>query len=171
MRDFYLRNYIVTLSILVLALFIERYFNQEKGYEISFIIISIPVTITLFNLLIRRIIWFKSYFLSGYNILTSKRRFQKEFDFSKDILFHKLIESIQNAKYKIVKTDENTGDIFAIFPIGLDTSGENIYITLEENNSITTADFHSVYFQSITNRDNKSTYNRLIKEFEKSLII
>ncbi len=138
-----------------------------------YILCSIPIFgPVIFNISIRKNLWFKPYFLSKYNILTSKKRFQKEFDFSKELLFHKLLEVLHDSGFKIIQTNENTGDIFAITLMSWFSFGENIYISLDELNGKTTLDFQSVYLRRyVTSDKNMINYELMREEFEKSLII
>jgi hypothetical protein len=126
----------------------------------------------VFSIIIRNSERFESYFTSKYNIFTAKTRYQQEFDFSKDILFDKLIEVMTEAGFKIRRTDKVTGHIFATAPISWFSWGENIYINLKEENSKTTLDFCSAcLFQIYSWGKNERNYDRFLGEFEKSLTI
>jgi hypothetical protein len=150
----------------------NHYLNAE-GWINSWIIVYLTGCIFLFSFTLRKIYWFKPYFVSKYNILTSKVRYMKEFDFSKEILFEKFIEALHNAGFKIIMSNKNSGDIFAITKISWRSYGENIYITLKENSGNTTVDFCSACFFQVYSWGNKNeiNYEKLIKEFENSLII
>ncbi|MBA3900164.1 MAG: hypothetical protein H0X62_08145, partial [Bacteroidetes bacterium] len=126
----------------------------------------------IFSLAIKNVVWFKPYFTSKFNILSSKERYQKEFDFSKEILFEKLIEVLDNAGFTINKTNKETGEIFATSSISWSSWGENIYIEINEINDKTIIDFYSVCFiQIISWGKNKRNYDKFLNEFEKSLTI
>ncbi len=161
---------IVQIFAIVIVFFITESFRS--GIKLISFMYAPFLTIILFNFYIRKNLRFKSYLLSKYNPLTSKRKFLKEFDFSKDILFHKLLEVIDEAGYKIIKTNENTGDIFAITFMTWIGVGENIYIKLNELSGKTTVEFLSVHLIGGGYWDkNKINYQNMLEEFEKSLII
>ena len=127
--------------------------------------------LVFFNYAVRRSTWFKPYFISRYNVLCAKFRHTQEFDFSKEILFEKLLEVLPSAGLEIMQSDLRTGTIFAIS----DTTwswGENIYITLIERNGKTTLDFCSAIVFGVYSWDrNKDNYKKMLQEFEESLII
>ncbi len=128
------------------------------------------IIVFIFDFCVRKNIRFKVYFLS--NPLTRKRTFKKELNFSKDILFHKLIEVLQDAGFKIIQTNENKGGIFAITSMRLFSAGENIYIQLKEINCKTTIEFLSIDLSAIQFWDNnRNNYEKMLEEFEKSLTI
>jgi hypothetical protein len=129
-------------------------------------------TILLINILIRRAAWAKPYFISKYNILSAKRRQQQEFDFSKDILIEKLTETLNEGGFKVIKTDKNSGDIFALARTSLWSWGENIYISMKEHNGKTIVNFFSAcMFGAFSWGKNENNYEHFLEEFEKSLII
>lgn len=173
MKKSYLKLVLGIVAILLInATF--YFFYQNKYFEIDGFLISsfIICEVFLFSLAVRKIAWFKPYFTSKYNFLTSKVRNRQEFDFSKDILFEKLKDVMQVAGFKIIQTNENTGDIFATSPISWSSWGENIYITLKQRNDKTIVDFCSAsFFQVYAWGKNKRNYENLLTEFEKSLII
>ena len=137
-----------------------------------FFISNILGSIFIFNMTFSKIKWFKPYFISKYNIFSGKFRNQQEFDFSMEILFEKFLEVLQHAGYKIIHTNERTGEIFAASSISWTSWGENIYIHLKEVNEKTTVDFCSAcIFQFYSWKKNERNYKNLLQEFEKSLTI
>lgn len=128
--------------------------------------------ILFFNHVVRRFAWFKPYFMSRYNFLSAKFRHIQEFDFSKEILFEKLLEVLIAAGFEIRQSNKSTGTIFAFTYIDWWTCGENIYISLTEVNGKTTLDFCSVSVSSFFSWGrNKRHYKKILQEFEESLII
>ena len=83
-----------------------------------------------------------------------------------------MIEVITDAGFKIIKTNENTGDIFAISSITWTSWGENIYISLTETGDKTIVNFCSAcIFQVYSWGKNERNYDKLLQEFENSLTI
>ncbi len=171
MKKSYSGFYICFLPFLIYILIIFQ--GKFSKYDIPFLVtVSIPFIIPFFHLAIRKKIWYKPYFMHKHNILTSKRRFQKKLHFSKEILFHKLLEVLKDSGLKIINTNEQTGDIFAISSMSWISFGENIYISLEEEHKGTIVDFQSVCLgrQEFWDK-NKMNYVHMLDEFEKSLTI
>jgi hypothetical protein len=154
-------------AILIGAIF---YVSTESSYKIPPYIL---VGIVLFTLAVKRIAWFKPYVISKYNILSGKVRYQQEFDFPKELLFDKLLEVMQEAGFKIIQTNRDTCDIFAITrPSWYVWWGENIYVNLKDVNGKTTVDFYSVSILRLYSYGkNERNYKKLLQEFEKSLTI
>jgi hypothetical protein len=117
--------------------------------------------------------WARSYFTSKYNILTSKSHYEKDYDFSTDILFHKLIEVLENSGFKIVRTNEQKGEIFATSSISWFSWGENLYIDILQKGADSTMKLTSAgFFQlSYSFGKNEANFNKLISKFEESLTI
>ena len=70
-----------------------------------------------------------------------------------------MIEVFSAAGFEIQEADENSGSIFATTPLTFLTFGENIYISLEENQGNTTLEFNSATFWGMTSYGkNKKNY-------------
>lgn len=130
-----------------------------------------------FNFVVSENARFKLYFISKYNILTSKIRRVQEIDLPKDLLFKKLIEILPRAGFIIKQSDEKHGTIHAITPITKMVMGEIIYISLAEVNGKSMLEFYSVSifsgynFRHILKERNERNFKKLIQEYEESLII
>lgn len=154
--------------LFALLFFLTRYVHEDAMLIGSIVILGL----FLISLMIRNIVWFKPYFTSRYNFLTSKVRYQYSFEFDKDILFDKLIEVIQHAGFRIVQTNKEKGNIFATSGLSWYSWGENIYLDLFEENDKTTVDFCSTsFFQIYAWGKNERNFKRIIQEFEASLTI
>lgn len=126
----------------------------------------------IFNLAIRRSLYFKNYFTSRYNLLTSKMRSEKTFDISKPLMFEKIIEVIENSTFKLVEADRAHFEILAITKITYKSWGENLYISFATNGDETTIKFCSVTLFQITSwGKNQKNYNDFLNEIESSLTI
>ena len=115
---------------------------------------------------------FKNYFTSRFNLLTSKVRFEKEFDIPKEMMFEKIIEVINDSKFKLVKADKENFEILAITTITWKSWGENLYISFDTIGDDTIMKFCSVtLFQIYSWGKNEKNYDDLIHEIESSLTI
>ena len=126
----------------------------------------------VFNLVIRRSLFFKNYFTSQYNVLTSKVRSEKAFDIPKELMFEKMIEVIDHSKFKLVEAHKERLEILAITNITFKSWGENLYISFETIGDETIMKFCSVTFFQITSwGKNEKNYNDLLSEIESSFTI
>ena len=158
----------VVLLVIAISFLLLEYVDGGGQRMVTTVI----VILFLLHLFARKTAWFKPYFTSKYNFLTSKVKFQQEFDFPKELLFPKLIEVMQDAGFKIIQTDAARGNIFATTSITWFSWGENIYISMEEKNGKTTVDFCSAcFFQIYSWGKNERNYGKFMLEFENSLTI
>lgn len=164
-------SYVGLIGILVLTAAIIM-LNQYADQTILLIVAFFIAIIFIFNLVARKIAWFKPYFTSKFNLLTNKTRHMEEFDFSRDLLFDKMIEVMTKTGFKINKVNKETGDIFATTGMTWRSWGENIYISMEEIHGMTTVDFCSAtFFQVYDWGRNENNYKKFLSEFEDSLTI
>lgn len=126
----------------------------------------------IFNLMIRKSLSYKNYFISPYNIFTTKIHFQKSYEIPKDLMYEKIIEVIDNSKFKLVDTDNSKFEILAISTITFKSWGENLYISFETNGNNTIMKFCSTtLFQIYSWGKNEKNYDDLLNMIENSLII
>jgi len=168
----YIKHAIVLIIIAVISVVIAKVMFD---YNIIFFKIILPVTILLlflFSIIVRRNIRFKSFFTSKYNILTGKFRSNYEFEFSKELLFYKIIEVLQESGFNVRHSDKNTGDILATSGLTWTSWGENIYIDIKEQDGLTIMEFcSSSIFGIYTWGKNEDNYYKLLSKFEESLTI
>jgi hypothetical protein len=163
-----IKNVFAVIAMFGVVVIVQRSFGQP-GMNICAAVIA---ALFIFSIIVRKKFSFKSFFVSKYNLLSTKYRRTQEFDFPKDLLFEKLVEVLESAGFKIIYTNKITGDIFATSSLSLSSWGENIYITLKEHNEQTTMDFcSSTFFQIISWGKNERNYERMFNEFENSLIV
>jgi hypothetical protein len=165
------QSYSIFLGILLLiaVIFVLNQYAKTNVLEIIAFFIAF---VFIFSLVVRKIVWFKPYFTSKFNLLTNKTRHKQEFDFPKDLLFDKMIEVMTNAGFKINKSNKETGDIFATTGMTWFSWGENIYVSMEKDHGTTMVDFCSAtFFQVYDWGRNERNYKRFLSEFEDSLTI
>ena len=166
-----IKNAVFGVFVMGSAYLLSRYRVFDSN-TISTIIIVFCFSLFFFNIAVRRILWFRPYFISKFNLLTSTFKIEKEYDFEKDILFHKIIEVLTNSKYRVVKYDEAKGLILATSRMSWKSWGENIYIKLDESGDKVNMNFCSTTFWGIYSMGrNEDNYYNLINSFNESLII
>lgn len=132
----------------------------------------IPISLIVFNFSVRKLLSFKSYFISRYNILTTKAKSEETFDLPKELLFEKVKEVIINSKFELIDTDKDKFEILATSKASFKSWGENLYIDFESKGDETVMKFCSVtVFQIYAWGKNQKNYTSLLNEIENSLII
>lgn len=126
----------------------------------------------IINLIIRKSLSFKKYFTSPINLLTSKFYSERTFDISKALMFEKIIEVINNSKFKLIEADKQKFEILAITTISFKSWGENLYIRFDTIGNETILKFCSVtLFQIFSWGKNEKNYDDLLNEIESSLTV
>jgi hypothetical protein len=161
----------IAFSVLaVLPFLISNYL--EPNEPILVITIFLILGFFIFNLFIRKSLFYKNYFTNQYNILTSKVHSEKTFDISKELMFEKIIEVINNSEFKLVEADKKKFEILAITTITFKSWGENLYISMETVKGETVMKFCSAtLFQVSSWGKNEKNYDDLLNQIESSLTI
>ena len=163
---------LLMIIVIILITVIILPFLTRFNHRISYIIAFCFAVIFVFNLITRYFMIFKTYFLSNYNLFSSK--FQKDviYDIPKELLMKKVIESINESEFKIKFIDNDNFKIFAISSTTFQSWGENIYIDFIDKKGETLLKFNSVAISQIYSwGKNKENYKKIINEIEKSLTI
>lgn len=168
LKDF--KIWIALFVLIVLPFLIGNYLEPESP-----ILIVTTLLITgffIFNLVIRKSLSFKNYFTNQNNILTSKVHSEKVFDISKELMFEKLIEVINNSEFELVEADKEKFEILAITNITFKSWGENLYVNIETLGDESLMKFCSAtLFQMYSWGKNEKNYDDLLNEIESSLTI
>lgn len=155
----------VFILLLALGVLLTK-FNQIHYLAIGILILF------AFNLLVRKSFSFKNYFMSPFNFFAGKFHYENEMDISKELLFPKVIEGLENSGLKIQYTNESDGEILAISSMTFISWGENVYVTITEQEGKSKINLCSVaFFQMYTWGKNKANQQKFVSELEKSFII
>lgn len=160
--------------VILLLLFIPFLFGFyiDPNHPVLIVVLFLIVGFFIFNLVVRKSLSFKNYFTSPYNLFTSKVTFEKEFEIPKDLMFEKIIEVINDSKFKLAEVDKDQFEILAITTISFQSWGENLYIRFETKGDETKMKFCSVsLFQMYTWGKNEKNYKDLLNEIESSLTV
>lgn len=160
----------IAILIIILSFVISKYVDSTNPI--------LPFTTLLitgffiFNLIIRRSLFFKPYFTSKFNLLTQKYHNQKVYPISKEVLFDKIIEVLEDSHFKLKEVDRGNFELLAISPITWKSWGENLYVSFESHGDETTMKFCSAtFFQIYDWGKNEENYGSLLNQIEHSLII
>jgi len=169
-----INDFISWFAILAVVVVIPYFtINYLENEEMGLIIIPFLIFgFFVFNLVIRKSLFFKNYFKSRFNLLTSKMRSEKVFDISPDLMFEKTIEVIENSKFKLAGVDKNKFEILATTKISWLSWGENLYISFEPKAEETVMKVCSVTLFQITSwGKNEKNFNDLLQNIEHSFTI
>jgi hypothetical protein len=137
------------------------------------LVLVVPVGLLIVNLMIRKSLRYKTWFLCSLNFLLERKSCSTKSEISADLLFDKIIEVIGNSEFKLLDTDKDHFYILCGTSTNLLTWGENIYIQIEKNGD----DAANIQFVSTTLfggsswKRNQNNYESLIASFEESLTI
>lgn len=136
------------------------------------LVFVIPVGLLVLNLSLRKRLRYSSWFLNSINFLLERKKYVMQSEISKELLFDKLIEVIDESKFKLLDSNKDQSQLLCGTQSNFWTWGENIYINLESLNGETTIEFISttLFGGSSWNR-NQNNFNSFTKSFESSLTI
>jgi len=137
------------------------------------LVFVVPLGLLIFNLIIRKSLRYKSWFLRSLNFLLERKSYSTKSEISADLLFDKIIEVIDNSEFHLLDTEKDSLSILCGTSTNFWTWGENIYIQIETNEDATA----SIQFVSTTLfggaswKRNQNNYESFIGSFEASLTI
>jgi hypothetical protein len=147
-------------------------FYADQGPTVLAISMTAILVFFILNLMLRKSLSLKRYFLSPFNLLTAKEKSEQICDIPKDLLFDKIIEVINDSGFKLARADKSRHTILATARISWKSWGENIYIDLEESEQGTRMKFRSVtFFQIYSWGKNRKNCDDLQEAIDQSLTI
>lgn len=167
MKNF--KDLLVTLLIISSIFFVLHFQNNNLVYW--GIVIVIP-SFLLLNWSIRKSLFYKSYFLSKYNLFTVKYSNTIQVDLSVNTAFEKLKETLEESSFKIVDVNYDDYEILVITKMSVWSLSENLYLSVKpiSGGSLIVVDI-STLFSIYSWGKNEENYNSLLKKFEESFII
>ncbi len=104
---------------------IARLINNE-GFNIVILVAIFILAVFIFNFIIRKRLSFKRYFTSKYNLSTTKVYSEHSYgDVPREIMFEKMIEVVNNSRFKLVDNDKEKLEILAIVNTSMSSWGKN----------------------------------------------
>lgn len=165
-----LKIWVALLILIVLPVLLAYYLEPENPIWLTTIFLLVGFFV--FNFIIRKSLSFKNYFIHQYNFLITTVRSEKTFDISKDLMFEKIIEVINDSEFKLAEVDKDKFEILAISKITFKSWGENLYISFEAIGNETIMKFCSVtLFQIYSWGKNQKNCDDLLNEIESSLTV
>lgn len=162
---------------LLLSLFfyiIYRALTYFTGYKwLSLLVFAIPISLLIINLLLRRNLRFKAWFLNSINIFLEKKTFEMKSEISEDLLFDKLLEVISESDFQLLDKEEDTMNILCGTSTNFWTWGENIYIHITEkkDGGSSIQLISTTLFGRTSWSRNDQNYKSFIASFEAALTI
>lgn len=169
-------KHLIALAFLVALGMGSAYFvnnNNEENSPIYITIIVIISALFLFNLSVRQVPFFKAYFTSPLNFLSSKYRTETVYDLSPELLYGQLKEVLEKSTFELFHWNDEKLELMAKSSFCWKSWGENIYIQISQNeNGETILDFSSVaIMQLYTWGKNENNFKKLTNHIEESLTI
>ncbi|TNF49327.1 MAG: hypothetical protein EP305_03090 [Bacteroidetes bacterium] len=136
------------------------------------LILLIPIGILLLNLILRKKLTYKNWFLSPLNLLLERKTQSFQSEIKTDLLYDKLQEVISNSTFSLLDSNKETLSILCGTSVNFWTWGENIYVQLEETNEGSNITITSVtIFGNTSWNRNQKNFESFVDSFEASLTI
>ncbi len=143
-----------------------------NGKEIAVVLFALFLFLFLLHFFLRKNVKYKSFFMSKWNVFTTKYKKEDFIDISPDLLFEKFIDIIEGSTFKVSSSNKVNYEIFAITPLTMRSWGENIYIQFIESKGGSKMKFESSTLFQVTDwGKNKTNHILILDEFNKSLTI
>jgi hypothetical protein len=169
-----MKKYFTILFALVLF-GIPVYLNVTHSGDSDFImqiVIYILLPFFVFNMIARKSLLFKPYFTSKYNFMLECQKENFRYDLSKDLMFAKLIELVNDSSLKLAQHNEENGQILATTSLSFKSWGENIYFTLVQKDTYTEVTIEMTTISQVSSwGKNRANYKTILNQFEESLTI
>lgn len=170
MRKVVFKNFLVVILILFVSSFFAKMMVNQSGVAQVFSVILIFVL--LFNIVVRNMFSFKPYFLSKWNIFSSKFSEEFEFDIPKDLAFEKILEVVAESSFILKYSSKSNHEIFVTTKFSWRSWGENIYIHIREKDRRTIVRFDSAaLFQMYTWGKNENNFDEFLQRLDDSLTV
>lgn len=162
----------IALLLLVGVLPALTGYALDKENPFFLIPLFVIVGFFIFNLAMRKSPSMAGYFMSPYNLFTSKVREELSFDFSKELAFEKVKEVLEESPFELVVADDGHLTLQASAKMTWKSWGENIYIWFEGSGDQTTMKFCSVtLFQVFAWGKNEQNVRTVLDAIEDSLTV
>jgi len=140
---------------------------------IALTVFLIPIGILSANLILRKKLSYKSWFLSKQNIFLEKEISVFESDISKELLFEKVLEVVKSSSFDFIDLNANSYELLLSTTPNFWTWGENLYIEIEEGaDSISKISVTGVtVFGNYSWNRNRSNFQHFHESFQQSLTI
>lgn len=172
----FVKIYLMNRAPLLLTLIFFVLYRVISYYTgdiwLPLLVFVVPVGLLILNLSLRKRLRYSSWFLSSINFLLERKKYVRQIEISKELLFDKLIEVIGESKFNLLDSNKDQSQLLCGTSINFWTWGENIYINLESLDGETTIEFTSttLFGGSSWNR-NQNNFESFNKSFETSLTI
>lgn len=140
---------------------------------LSLLIFTIPIILLFINLILRRRIKYKYWFLSKLNFYLDKESTVITSNIPLDLLYQKVILVINESNFKLIDSIINKHQILASTSANFWTWGENIYVeVIRKNDTLTEIKITSAtIFGSYSWNRNEKNHQHFCQLFEQSLTI
>jgi len=146
------------------------YFTENSWLSLS--IFLVPLGLLIFSFSVRKHLSFSAWFLSPANIFIERRSHSSESDLDGDLLYHKLLEVVDNSDFRLLDTNTDKLQFLLGTSANFWTWGENIYVQVVPSPDGSVIQLNSVtLFGNASWNRNDQHFHSFIESFESSLII
>lgn len=168
------KYFTIALAFVLFGIPVYLHLNHQPG-DSDFVIqlvVFILLPFFVFNMFARKYLVFKPYFTSKFNIMLECQKETFKYDLSKDLMFAKLIETVDSGKLHLEQTDEEAGLILATTSLSFKSWGENVYFTLNQKDNYTEVTLEMTTISQMSSwGKNRTNYRNILNQFEESLTI
>ncbi|WP_046756333.1 hypothetical protein [Kordia jejudonensis] len=140
---------------------------------IALLVFLIPITVLLINMILRKKLRYKSWFLSKHSFFLEKKSSTFTSAISKELLFQKLQEVTKSSSFRLVDSNSKSSELLLTTAANFWTWGENLYIEIKEGEketSLVNVTAVTIYGSYSWNRNHKN-YQHFYESFQQSLTI
>jgi len=161
---------LVVMLIVIVSAFFGR--MMSEGSIVAYAFSIILILLLLFNVWVRNMYTFKPYFLSKWNVLSSKFSKEFEFDIPIELAFDKILEIVAESHFHLKYVNKTDFEIFATSEFSWKSWGENIYIKLNGSGTRTIVRFNSAsLFQVYAWGKNEDNFDEFFQKLDDSLTV
>ena len=176
MKSKQIKLIIILTAIILLQIYSVYYEVSACGWTLKIKILSVISFVIsgmlIGSLILRKKLVFKSWILSKMNFLMAKEVTIFKSEISKDLLFGKLLEVIEESDFDLADSNKDTFEIVATTFPNFYTWGENMYVEITEiENNMSEIKFTSATIFGYSWKRNKKNTDKFFQLFEESLTI
>lgn len=167
-----IKNVPFIFSLVIYGMYkLLSYYSGEP--LLSLLIFVIPLLLLLLNFILRKSLYYKSWFLSTMNFLLAKKTKVFTSEIPQELLFKKLLSVVEESEFKLLDSDSETKEILVATGVNFLTWGENIYVEFKQvKEELVEVKVTSVtIFGSHSFNRNEGNYQSFYNAFEESLTI
>ena len=166
-------KHLLVFALIMVVSTIGGLLSLNDDFKVFICIFAAVILLLLvLNLILRRSLKFKGYFLSKYNIVTTKSKKSIAIDIPQELIIAKILEVLEESNFKLIEADRKNTELLFHSKISFWSWGENLYINLSKLNNKAMLNFYSVsFFGAYDWGKNEENLDTIINAIDNSLTI